>query len=112
MEPVKTCVTCKHSLVARLHPADWFKRRLCGHPGMVDRVEGKPLNACDEARQAEQPCGIKGGLWDGPSLMDVKPTKLIVRGDMLEDARKLMDAAALGDPIDLAMRFRPRGRHE
>ena len=93
MEPVKTCVTCRHSLVARLHPADWFKRRLCGHPGMVDRVEGRPLNACDDARQAEQPCGIKGALWDGVEVVRVLPAP-----------------ADIADPVDLAMRLRPRGR--
>ena len=35
MDPVKTCATCRHSVVGRRDPMDWWKRRLCAHPGLV-----------------------------------------------------------------------------
>lgn len=65
MEPVKTCATCRHSVVGRRDPMDWWKLRLCAHPGLVDRVEGRPLYSCVDARGREGACGCAGTLWEG-----------------------------------------------
>jgi hypothetical protein len=121
MEPVKTCATCRHSIVGRRDPMDWWKRRLCAHPGLVDRVEGRPIHEAESARGREGPCGLVGVLWEGAdtagideaieasrrtedrrSLLELKPSKLLVYPDQLQAARQLLD------PVDEALATEPQ----
>jgi len=75
MEPVKTCATCRHSTVGRRDPMDWWKLRLCAHPGLVDRVEGRPLYSCVDARGREGACAAPGTLWEAvPVTVSVPPS--------------------------------------
>lgn len=95
MEPVKTCATCRHSIVGRRDPMDWWKRRLCAHPGLVDRVEGRPLYEAVEARGKDGFCGATGTLWEGVPVT-VRPPKGEWNPELFAPGR-------IVDPVDAAV---------
>ncbi len=102
MEPVKTCATCRHSTVGRRDSMDWWKRRLCAHPGLVDRVEGRPIHEAESARGREGPCGLAGTLWEGvPAAADDKWVQM----NEIDTARmqRIFSDAFEPDPVDAAL---------
>ena len=104
MEPVKTCATCRHSTVGRRDPMDWWKLRLCAHPGLVDRVEGRPLYSCVDARGREGACSGAGTLWEAvPTASDDEWVKM----NEMDSARmqRIFAGAFEPDPVDEAEQF-------
>jgi hypothetical protein len=95
MEPVKTCATCRHSVVGRRDPMDWWKLRLCAHPGLVDRVEGRPLYSCVDARGREGACAAAGTLWEAVPATDGLDCAI------RHIASLAVDKGALLDPVDV-----------
>lgn len=91
MNAVKTCATCRHSVVGRRDQMDWWKRRLCAHPGLVDRVEGRPIYEAVEARGKDGACGLAGALWEAVPAEEDRGTLL----DPVDNALIEIEPAAI-----------------
>ncbi len=105
MEPVKTCATCRHSVVGRRDPMDWWKRRLCAHPGLVDRVEGRPMYEAAEARSKEGACGVVGALWEGAEPASYAGTWAELNVQDTERMERIFAGAVRPDPVDEAAAY-------
>lgn len=105
MEPVKTCATCRHSVVGRRDPMDWWKLRLCAHPGLVDRVEGRPLYSCVDARGREGACAAAGTLWEAVPVTVSAPPPIREWKWVVGPPGSKGERVRVADPVDEAVGY-------
>jgi hypothetical protein len=87
---------------------DWWKLRLCAHPGLVDRVEGRPLYSCVDARHPAGHCAAAGTLWEAvPAPMPTSHPGEWVKLNVQDTERmeRIFAGAVNSDPVDEAVGY-------